>query len=167
MAVQLQKQTADMQLALRQALSLFPTGVVAACALIDGSPVGMSMNSFTSVSLDPPLVSICVARTSTTWPILKTSDRLGLSVLGAQQSALCRRLASRSQERFESGEWQARESGAVLLNDATLWLECEQYASVDGGDHEVILLEVVDSELFPDVKPLIFHQSKFHELQAH
>lgn len=158
--------TDDRAAALRQAFSLFPTGVVAVGALIDGKPVGLAVNSFTSVSLDPPLVGICIAGTSTTWPQLSGATRLGLSVLGAGQGALCRSLAARGVDRFADIAWRATEGGAVLIGDAALWLECEIHSSFEGGDHEVVLLEVVDSELFPDVAPLVFHLSRFRELQS-
>ncbi|PWB96515.1 flavin reductase family protein [Salinibacterium hongtaonis] len=152
-------------LGLRQAFSLFPTGVVAVCALDDdGNPIGIPVNSFTSVSLDPPLVGICVGRTSTTWPVLAGRARLGLSVLGADQGELCRSLASRGTSRFDGAAWQPTAYGAVMIEGAALWLDCELRSSFDGGDHEVVLLEVMNSEIFADVEPLVFHQSRFREL---
>ncbi|WP_166870826.1 flavin reductase family protein [Salinibacterium sp. ZJ450] len=153
-------------LALRKAFSLFPTGVVAVCALIDGEPVGIAVNSFTSVSLDPPLVGISVARTSTTWPRLSGSAGLGLSVLGADQGQLCRSLASKKDDRFGDAPRHVTDAGAVFLEGAALWLECTVRSVFEGGDHEVILLEVVSSELYPDVEPLVFHQSQFRALEA-
>ncbi|MGG7465733.1 flavin reductase family protein [Plantibacter sp. YIM 135347] len=152
------------QLALRRAFSLFPTGVVAVCALVDDAPVGIAVNSFTSVSLDPPLVAVCVARTSNTWPILAGQTRLGMSILGSHHEVLCRKLASRNLDRFEDEDWHATEGGAVLMDGAALWLECEVRASYDGGDHEIVVLEVLQSDLFPDVTPLVFHQSQFRGL---
>lgn len=165
MSVDTQVRSEESQRTLRQALSMFPTGVVAVSALRDGSPVGLSMNSFSSVSLEPALVSVCIAKTSKTWPLLHGIPRLGVSVLSSEQGALCRRLSSKTGERFESGEWHARDSGAVLINDATLWLECSVYSTVEAGDHDVVLLSVHDSELFPEIEPLVFHQSTFRELQ--
>lgn len=157
--------TDDRGAALRQAFSLFPTGVVAVAALVDGKPVGFAVNSFTSVSLDPALVGICIANSSTTWPQLAGATRLGLSILGSGQGALCRSLSARGIDRFADIRWRAEGEGAVFIEDAALWLECEVRSSFPGGDHEVVLLEVHGSELFPDVAPLVFHQSKFRELQ--
>jgi flavin reductase (DIM6/NTAB) family NADH-FMN oxidoreductase RutF len=165
MTAQTEVNQAPAELALRQAFSLFPTGVVAVCALVDGSPVGIAFNSFTSVSLDPPLVGICVARSSATWPVLASRTRLGLSILGSHQAALCRSLASRNGDRFADAEWTASDGGAVFMDGAALWLEVELKAAFDGGDHEIILLEVIASDVFPDVTPLVFHQSQFRELQ--
>lgn len=164
MSTQLSAEAVEPQMALRRAFSLFPTGVVAVAALVDGQPVGIAVNSFNSVSLDPPLVAVCVARTSNTWPLLADRTRLGLSVLGSHQEVLCRKLASRNVDRFEGAEWHASDDGAVLIDGAALWLECEVRASYEGGDHEIILLEVLNADLFPDVTPLVFHQSQFRGL---
>ena len=152
--------------ALRQAFSVFPTGVVAVCALVEERPVGIAVNSFTSISLDPPLVAVSVARTSSTWPVLAARTRLGMSVLGSHHEALCRKLSSRTLDRFEDAEWHPTEDGAVLIDGAALWLECEVRTTFDGGDHEIILMEVLNSEVFPDVVPLVFHQSQFRGLRT-
>jgi flavin reductase (DIM6/NTAB) family NADH-FMN oxidoreductase RutF len=148
-------------LVLRKAFSMFPTGVVAVCALDDGVPVGMAVNSFSSVSLEPPLVSVCVAHTSSTWPRLKTSPNIGLSVLGADQEGLSRKLSARSGDRFEGVQWTANEDGALFIDGATLWLDCRVRDQLRGGDHEIILFEVLQSHLFPQVPPLVFHQSRY------
>ncbi|GGR28756.1 flavin reductase family protein [Agromyces mediolanus] len=152
------------QLALRRAFSAFPTGVVALAAIVDGAPAGMAVNSFTSISLEPPLVAVSVARTSTTWPLLADRPALGLSVLGSDQEALCRQLSSRTADRFAEAGWRVGEDGSVLVEGAALWLECGIHAVYDGGDHEIVLLEVRSSEMFPEVAPLVFHQSRFHAL---
>ncbi|CAO1654196.1 flavin reductase family protein [Salinibacterium sp. NSLL150] len=152
------------QVALRRALSLFPTGVVALAAVVDGAPTGIAVNSFTSVSLDPPLVAVCPARTSTTWPVLARATRIGLSVLGADQESTARSLASRTGDRFADIAWRATEGGAIHMDGAALWLECEIRNSFDGGDHEIVTLEVIHSEAFPEVTPLVFHLSQFRGL---
>ena len=108
------------------------------------------------MSLDPPLVAVSVARTSNTWPVLADSAQLGLSVLGANHETLCRKLASRNTDRFEDAEWHATDDGAVLMHGAALWLECKVSATVDGGDHEIILLEVLNSDVFPEITPWSF-----------
>lgn len=149
---------------LRRAFSVFPTGVVAVCAMSDGKPIGFAVNSFNSVSLTPPLVSICVGRGSSTWPLLAKAERLGLTVLGAQHSELCRKLASRTADRFDGTAWTEKENGAVLIDEGALWLECSQSAAFTAGDHEIIILAVHEAELFPAKAPLVFHQSQFREL---
>lgn len=153
--------------ALRRAFSSFPTGVVAVCALgQEGAPVGMAVNSFTSISLEPPLVAISVARASRTWPILSQAKTLGLSVLGSEQEQASRSLAARTGDRFADIEWQRSEEGAVHLDHAALWLTCSVYEVVDAGDHVIVLLSIEDVEHFPDVEPLVFHQSRYRAIRG-
>ncbi|MFD0410021.1 flavin reductase family protein [Kitasatospora sp. NPDC127116] len=153
--------------ALRQAFGAYPTGVVALGALRDGEPVGLAVSSFVSISLEPPMVAVSVARTSTTWPRLTQAPELGLSVLSHGQGTLCRRLASREGDRFDGTGWQATPEGAVLIHDAALWLTARVSAVYDGGDHEIVLMELLTVELFPGVEPLVFHTSQFRELTPH
>ncbi|MFE4974490.1 flavin reductase family protein [Kitasatospora sp. NPDC056651] len=152
---------------LRQAFGAYPTGVVALGAMRDGEPVGLAVSSFVSISLEPPMVAISVARTSTTWPRLLEAPVLGLSVLSKGQGALCRRLASRAGDRFEGAGRQETADGAVLIHEAALWLTARVSAVYDGGDHEIVLMELLTSELFPGVEPLVFHTSQFRELSPH
>jgi flavin reductase (DIM6/NTAB) family NADH-FMN oxidoreductase RutF len=148
-------------LALRRAFSMFPTGVVAMCGMDGAVPVGMAVNSFSSVSLDPPLVSVCVARQSSTWPRLDRLPRIGLSVLGSSQERLSRQLSSRHGDRFQGVEFEATPEGALFIHGAALWLDCTIAHRLEGGDHEIILLEVRHTELFPHIQPLVFHQSQY------
>jgi flavin reductase (DIM6/NTAB) family NADH-FMN oxidoreductase RutF len=125
---------------LRRVLAAFPTGVTALAALVDGEPVGMAANSFTSVSLDPPLVSVCVATTSTTWPTLRRASRIGVSVLSHEQEAASRSLAARGIDRFAGLSWHATDDGAILLSDASAWFDCSVEREIRAGDHEIVLL---------------------------
>jgi flavin reductase (DIM6/NTAB) family NADH-FMN oxidoreductase RutF len=151
---------------LRRAFAAFPSGVTAACALIAGAPAGMSASSFTSVSLDPPLVSICIARSSTTWPVLRTASRLGLSVLATRHDTAARTLAARGTDRFAGIQWTAADDGAVFIDDACLWLGCEIRQEVPAGDHLIILLEIASVREFPSAEPLVFHHSRFRHLHS-
>jgi flavin reductase (DIM6/NTAB) family NADH-FMN oxidoreductase RutF len=149
---------------LRQAFGCFPSGVTAFCGLLDGVAEGMAASSFTSVSLDPALVSVCVANTSTTWPKLAKLGRLGLSVLAGDHAPIARALASKTGERFDGVDWTATDSGAVFVHGATLWLECAPFKRVAAGDHEIVVLQIVALAMYPDVAPMVFHRSNFHEL---
>jgi flavin reductase (DIM6/NTAB) family NADH-FMN oxidoreductase RutF len=149
---------------LRQAFGAFPSGVTAVCSLIGGGPVGMSASSFTSVSLDPPLVSVCVARTSTTWPVLRGAPRLGLSVLADGHEDVTRKLSARGVDRFESVPWRPAPGGAVFVDGSCLWLDCTLEAELPAGDHEIALLRIEEITSFPDTRPLIFHGSQFRQL---
>jgi len=150
--------------ALRAVYGTFPSGVTAVCALRDGAPVGFAVSSFVSVSLDPALVSVCVQHTSTTWPQLVDRPRLGLSVLGSGQDVVCRRLASKSGDRFADTSFRVTDGGAVLLNGAAAWLECTVHQVVVAGDHDVVLLRVEAMQDHPGVVPLVFHASGFRAL---
>lgn len=151
---------------LRRVFGAYPTGVAAVAALISGEPTGIAASSFVSVSLDPPLVSVCVARASSTWPSLRTASRLGISVLGADQEAACRQLSSRDGERFAALSWRATGDGAVLIGDVSAWLECSIEQEIPAGDHDIVLLRVHDLGV-TDVMPLVFHRSTFRRLQPH
>jgi flavin reductase (DIM6/NTAB) family NADH-FMN oxidoreductase RutF len=121
-------------LALRAAFGCFPSGVIAVCALEgDGRPVGMAASAFVSLSLDPPLVAISLQRTSTSWPRLRKSERLGLSVLGQDQEHACERLSGKG-DRFGAIEWMPTGTGAVMIGGASAWLECQLFDEVSAGD---------------------------------
>jgi flavin reductase (DIM6/NTAB) family NADH-FMN oxidoreductase RutF len=149
---------------LRRVFGAFPTGVAAMAALVDGRPVGLAVNSYTSVSLDPPLVSVCLARSSTTWPVLRRATRIGVSILASGQESACRVLSSRSADRFEALGWRATADGAVLLTGASAWLDCSTHAVVSAGDHEIVILRVHDLDADSDITPLVFHGSQFRRL---
>jgi flavin reductase (DIM6/NTAB) family NADH-FMN oxidoreductase RutF len=152
------------QALLRQAFGCFPSGVTAFCGLLDGMAEGMAASSFTSVSLDPPLVSVCVAKTSTTWPKLATLDRLGLSVLADDHAPVARSLSSKSGDRFSGVDWESSAGGAVFVHGSTLWLECAPFKRVDAGDHEIVVLQILALAMYPDVAPMVFHASSFRQL---
>ncbi len=149
---------------LRRAFGCFPSGVVGLCALVEGVPVGMAASSFTSVSLDPALVSVCVARSSTTWPQLRTRARIGVSVLAADHEDACRRLAAKDGDRFAGLGWSAREQGSVFLDGAVARLDCSVVEHLPAGDHEIVLLRIHELDYEPDAAPLVFHRSRFPRL---
>jgi flavin reductase (DIM6/NTAB) family NADH-FMN oxidoreductase RutF len=153
------------QVQLRRVFGAFPSGVTAVAALVDGRPVGIAANSFTSVSLGPPLISVCVAHSSTTWPVLGTAPRFGVSVLGADQEHACRQLAARGVDRFAALSWRATEGGAVLLDGACAWLECSIDQQVRAGDHDIVVLRVHEVDADHDVRPLVFHASQYRRLE--
>ncbi|WP_433502886.1 flavin reductase family protein [Pseudonocardia halophobica] len=163
--IELEKVTGD-PARLRQVYGCFPSGVTAVCALDDGVPVGMAASSFTCVSLDPALVSVCVQNTSTTWPRLRDLPRLGISVLGQDQHGAAGQLAARNGDRFAGLEWTETPERGLLMHGAVAWLDCSVYAEVPAGDHAVVLLAVHGMRAEPDAAPLVFHGSRFRQLVA-
>jgi flavin reductase (DIM6/NTAB) family NADH-FMN oxidoreductase RutF len=149
---------------LRHVFGAFPSGVAAIAAIVDGAPAGLTASSFTSVSLDPPLVSLCVAHTSGTWPLLRRAPRLGISILSAAQERAGRQLAGRHGDRFAELSWRATEAGAVLLDGAGGWLETSIDQQVRAGDHDIVVLRVHDLDANHDISPLVFHASQFRRL---
>ncbi|MFD5232130.1 flavin reductase family protein [Streptomyces qaidamensis] len=149
---------------LRQAFGCFPSGVTALCARDSGGPVGMAASTFTPVSIRPPLVSVCVQDTSSTWPKLRMQSRLGLSVLAEEQDLVCRSLAGKGEDRFDDVDWEASEGGSVYIRGAGLWLDRSVYVEFPGGDHTIVLLEIHGLMAEPDREPLVFHGSRFRRL---
>ncbi|MDO1481870.1 flavin reductase family protein [Rhodococcus ruber] len=151
---------------LRRVFGVFPSGIVSVCSLVDGTRVGMVFSSFTSVSLDPPLVSVCVDHGSETWPSLRRANHLGVSVLGISHAEAARRLSSRTVDRFDGLDFESNAEGALFLAGAPAWLDCTIEAELAGGDHNVVLLRVERMATSDDAKPLVFHGSTFHRLDA-
>ena len=149
---------------LRRVFGCFPSGVTAVCSLDGAQPIGIAASSFTSVSINPPLVSVCISNTSTTWPRLRERPRLGLSVLAHDQESACRALAAKEQDRFVGLSWRMGQSASVLIDGAVAWLECSIHAELEAGDHSVVLLRIHDLGADHGAEPLIFHGSRFREL---
>lgn len=151
--------------ALRQVFACFPSGVVAICGLYAGTPAGMAASAFTGVSLEPPLVSVCLQNSSTTWSKLRLLPWLGISVLNEDHGDLCRRLSAKAGDRFAGVEWTASAEGAVFLADAATWLDCAVEREMPAGDHILALLRVRRFHSDATAAPLVFHGRRFRKLE--
>lgn len=152
---------------IRKAFSTFPSGVAEISAVVNGVPKGIAASSFTvGVSLDPPLVSVAVQNSSTTWPTLYQAERIGVSILGINQEATCRQLASKEPNKFDQISYTTVPGGAIRLPGCSLWLECTLYTEYPGGDHTVALLEVHCSDINSQTSPLVFHECTFKFLDS-
>ncbi|KRA30840.1 MULTISPECIES: flavin reductase family protein [unclassified Nocardioides] len=154
--------------ALRRAFGVFPTGVVALVGAVDGVPVGLAASSFTTVSIDPPLVSVSVAHTSKTWPDLRRARHLGVTVLADHHGDLCRQLSGPVAERFDGIDLTVDDDGAVTLVEGLVRFSCSLYREVEAGDHVIVLLKVESvDQAGPagDGNPLVFHRSGFGRLE--
>ncbi|MFE3196192.1 flavin reductase family protein [Nocardia sp. NPDC059240] len=149
---------------LRRAFAHFPSGVVAVCARIGGTPYGLVASTFVPVSLDPPLVSVCIQYSSETWPRLEHASRLGLSLLSSAQQPAARSLSSRRGDRFRNVELHTGNGNAAFVGGATAWLETSVHEQVPAGDHAVVLLRVHRVSVRPESEPLVFHRSGFRAL---
>ena len=153
--------------AMRCATGAFPTGITFVAAVVDGHPVGLLANSFTSVSLDPPLVSVSVARTSTTWPALRDATSWGISVLSAGQAENVKLLSRPAADRFAGIDWYAPDDdGSVLLTGSSATFHVSVEAEVDAGDHILVLLRVQDLRRNMENEALVFYGSQLRQLAA-
>ncbi len=152
---------------LRRAFSQFPQGVVAVAAEVDGRPEGIVASTFTvGVSLEPPLVTFAVQHTSSTWPKLREAGgHLGVSVIGRDQFGLCRQIASKDRDnRFAGVGYQVDGNGALVIDEVPMWLKTRIHAQFPAGDHDVVVLEILDLGVQEEAAGLVFHQSEFKEL---
>ncbi len=149
---------------LRAAFGVFPSGVVAVAAEVDGALVGLAASSFTSVSIDPPLVQFSVANTSKTWPDLRRADHLGVTILADHHGEVCRRLAGDVAHRFDDVDVTATDDGAVTLDDGLAMFDTSVYREVEAGDHTIVLLRLHAVRHADTSLPLVFHRSGFGRL---
>lgn len=149
---------------LRRAFGCFPSGVIAVCAAVDGVPVGMAVSSFTPVSLDPPLVSVCIQHSSTTWPRLRERPYLGVSVLAEGHDEACISLSRKTGDRFAGVAWTELPGGGVVIAGSSARLGCRLREEIPAGDHLIALLEICSLQADPDSPPLVFHGSRFRRL---
>jgi flavin reductase (DIM6/NTAB) family NADH-FMN oxidoreductase RutF len=151
---------------IQSAFAAFPSGVAAITAMVDGAPVGLVSTSFTvGVSFDPPQVLFSVQNSSRTWPVLRRATRLGISVLARGHEDACMQLASRSRDRFEGLELETTELGAIFLQDAVMWLDCEMEAEIAAGDHHIVVLAVRELTAGDGAEPLVYHGRAFRALE--
>lgn len=154
---------------MKSALAGFCTGVAVVTALDPegGRPVGMAVQSFSSVSLDPPLVCFCPAHTSTTWPRIRAAGRFAVNVLAADQEELCRRFAVTGGDKFAGTAWRpGGAGGAPLLDGALATVECTLDAVLDGGDHAIALGRVEALTAHRDTGPLLYFRRTYGRLPS-
>jgi 3-hydroxy-9,10-secoandrosta-1,3,5(10)-triene-9,17-dione monooxygenase reductase component len=145
----------------RRVLGHLPTGVTVLTAFgAGGRPTGLAANSLTSVSLDPPLILVCPAKTSTTWPTIRAAGAFCVNVMASHHEPLCRRFARRHVDRFAGVGWRTGPAGPAL-DDAIAWLQCEITAEHDAGDHTIVLAAVSEIEAAADGNPLVFFKGRY------
>ena len=129
---------------LRNTLGHYPTGVTIVTTLDDSNtPQGFTANSFTSVSLTPPLVLICLAHDAPIFPIFATTERFAVNILAADQTAISNRFAIEPEsQRFTGVDWQPAPDGNPLIDRASAWLECRLSQRIEAGDHQILIGEV-------------------------
>ncbi len=154
----------------RQVMGHFATGVTVVTGGGAGSgddngggPVGLSVNSFTSVSIDPPLVAFCVGRTSTTWPRIRATGRFTVNILSADQEEVSRRFASTTSgsDRFEGIGWHPSPAGSPVVEGALGWIDATVEAEHVAGDHVLVIGRVTGMEVAREGAPLVFYRGGY------
>lgn len=154
----------DRKRALRNAFGAFPTGVtVVTTRQSDGTPRGFTANSFTSVSLDPPMLLICLAKTAHSCQTFTEAPRFAVNILAEDQQEISNLFASHSPDKFTESQWRPGPDGTPLLNETLAWFECTQHRLVDAGDH-LILIGTITGFDTVDGSPLGYHRGGYFSL---
>ncbi|REF00111.1 flavin reductase family protein [Thermomonospora umbrina] len=150
----------------RRALGLHAAGVVVVTAASGDGPAGLTATSFSSVSLSPPLVSFYVARTSTTWPSMGDAGRFAVNILASAQADLAARFAQRGVDRFAAPTgWRPDADGTPLLDGVCAHLLCALHATLDLGDHTLVVGRVTGISIRESGRPLLYHRGRFGDFR--
>lgn len=150
---------------LRDAMGCFATGVTIVTAVdAAGIPVGLTANSFTSVSLDPPLLLVCIANSSGTAPALREAGNFGVNVLQIGQQPASNRFATRGEDRFANLPWAPGQTGVPLLGSSLVSFECQRESLHEAGDHFILVGRVVRAQFEPHRDPLLYFRGKYRRL---
>jgi flavin reductase (DIM6/NTAB) family NADH-FMN oxidoreductase RutF len=146
----------------RDVLGNYPTGVTVVTAVAaDGQPAGMAVGSFTSVSLDPPLVAFLPDKSSTSFPRIRTATSFCVNVLAADQESVCRVFATRGADKFAGLAWTPTRSGAPRIDGAAAWIDCEFESIQEAGDHYLVIGRVRELDSEGERLPLVFFQGGY------
>ncbi len=146
----------------RQVLGTYPTGVCAITALgPDGAPTGMVVGTFTSVSLDPPLVGFLPDKNSSTWPVIEAAGRFCVNVLGSDQQQICRQIAAKGPDKFTGLDYAVSDHNLPVIANSIAQIECTIHSVVDAGDHWFVLGNVLRLETTRDEDPMLFHRGRY------
>jgi flavin reductase (DIM6/NTAB) family NADH-FMN oxidoreductase RutF len=163
---QVQQESIDARV-LRSVCGLYVTGVTVITTGDELNAAGTTVNSFTSVSLDPPLILFCLHKESRLRDVLKESGMFVVNLLAEQQEPVSRAFARRDTAEFATVEHHRSVGGVPILSEAMAFLECRQAGEIDGGDHVIVLGEVIDlGVLDPDPSPLVFFRGLLGALES-
>jgi len=154
------------ELELRRVLGRFVTGVTVVTADVVGAPLGLTANSFTSVSMKPPLVLFCVHSSSRARAGLQQAGSFAINILGVDQEHVSRQFARTWESRFTGVPFRPGRTGAPILVNAMAYLECRTTAEVEGGDHLIVLGEVLEFGILRDAEPLAFLGGRYGQVRC-
>jgi 3-hydroxy-9,10-secoandrosta-1,3,5(10)-triene-9,17-dione monooxygenase reductase component len=149
----------------RTVLGRLPTGVVVVAGGDREHPSALVVGSFMSVSLSPPLVAVCVSKTSTSWPAIEASESFCANVLGEDQVELAQRFARSGGDKFAGVNWSpAPATGSPLLEGVVAWIDCRIHDCYEAGDHWLVLGEVLELSGLAEGGALVFHSGIYRPL---
>jgi flavin reductase (DIM6/NTAB) family NADH-FMN oxidoreductase RutF len=153
----------------RQVMSALAAGVSVVTTLdSDGQPRGLTTTAVTSVSLEPPLVLVCVGWDSRTLPAIKASGRFAVNFISAAATGLAVAFASKAEDKFERARWRhGRHGSPILADDAVAWIECRVESEIEAGDHVVLIAHVEHGDLELEEPPLTYFQRRFGTWASH
>ncbi len=150
----------------RRVMGHVPTGVAVVTALHDGLPAGLTVGSFTSVSLDPPLVSFTVDRAARSWPSIEAAGAFCVNLLAHDQVPLCRRFSSRETAKFRDLVWRPAASGSPVIDGVVAWIDCDTERVLEAGDHHLVIGRVRELDIARTVRPLLFYRGGYGGVDA-
>ncbi|MQA77194.1 MAG: hypothetical protein GEV10_01705 [Streptosporangiales bacterium] len=149
----------------RSVLSHYPTGVSVITAVQpNGTPAGMLVGTFTSVSLDPPLVAFLPDKASTSWPLIRAAGSFCANILGSEQEALCQQFAYKGGDKFANVSWQPAASGSPVIDGVVAWVDCDIEQVFESGDHYIVIGRVRDLDVSRPGTPLAFVRGSYGEV---
>jgi flavin reductase (DIM6/NTAB) family NADH-FMN oxidoreductase RutF len=150
----------------RRTMGHVPTGVAVVTAVHDGLPAGLTVGSFTSVSLDPPLVAFTVIRAARSWPSIEAAGAFCVNVLADDQLELCRLFSSRETAKFRDLRWRPATSGAPILEGVLAWVDCETEQVHEAGDHHLVIGRVRELDVARTAGPLVFYRGGYGRVES-
>ena len=150
----------------RDVLGQYASGVTVVTTLLGDTPVGMTCQSFTSVSLDPPLVAFLPMKTSRAFAAIRMSRRFCVNFLAADQTEVSNVFASRAEDKFADVDWQPTSSGMPRLDNTVGWVDCVVHDVHEAGDHYLVIGRVEDLGQGDADKPLLFHRGRYRTAEG-
>lgn len=148
----------------RDAMAAFPSGVTLVTTSDEsGRWWGFTASSFCSLSLEPPLVLVCLAKSAQCHPVFRSASSWAVQVVPDHHAELAARFATRGADKFAPGLFRAGGGGHPVLEDACAVLECDRFAAYEGGDHTILVGQVTGCQL-ADVPPILYFRRSFHAL---
>lgn len=145
----------------RKVLGNYPTGVCIITAMDEGKPAGMVVGSFTSISLDPPLVGFFPDKSSTSWPLIEKAGHFCVNVMTSNQGPVCRAVSAKGEAKFAGVEYLISEHNLPVIAGTIATIECKLYSVTEAGDHWFVLGRVLRMETVREDDPMLFHRGRY------